>query len=404
MQALQFCGDTRLDNTQVYNSISEVDEEQWDSLVKANQIYLSRSYLRSIERELSHIQFRYVQFYEQDKLVGIAYFQLIPISEQEINFKILSKKLGGFLPSSFQKWLKTRILICGNAFATGENGFVFDEDNHPSDSIKQLNRVIQNIVELEKKKNNPISLSIVKEFWSSPQHYSSDFKLMNYHELSIDVNMVLEFQPSWESFDDYLGSLNSKFRTKYKQVLKKSSELTIIDFDKSLAQDRLDDINDLYNRMVNKASFSFGRLNGNTLLAMKSSLGDAFFFRGYLFDDKLVGFATATHTDGAMDGNFIGIDFELNKRYAVYQRILYDFIEHGISNNLNGIRFGRTAEEIKSGVGALPVDMKFYAKHHNVLKNALLKPFLKQLKPSEFRLRNPFKQQHKSPELDYKTT
>ena len=51
----------------------------------------------------------------------------------------------------------------------------------------------------------------------------------------------------------------------------------------------------------------------------------------------------------------------------------------------------RTAEEIKSSLGAEPVDMKLYAKHKNSVSNKLIKPFLESISPSEFELRKPFK-------------
>ena len=143
--------------------------------------------------------------------------------------------------------------------------------------------------------------------------------------------------------------------------------------------------------MVNKSSFSFGRLNAKTLLELKDRLGESLYFKGYLLDNKLIGFATATTLNQTLDGNFIGIDHQYNKEFSVYQRILYDFIGYAIEKKLTSVRLGRTAEEIKSGVGALPIEMKFYAKHHNSFKNGILRPFLSLLKPSQFNLRRPFK-------------
>jgi hypothetical protein len=95
-----------------------------------------------------------------------------------------------------------------------------------------------------------------------------------------------------------------------------------------------------------------------------------------------------------LDGNFIGLDYDYNYEYAVYQRMLYDFIKHGIERGVKYVKIGRTAEEIKSGVGAEPVEMKFYAKHRNKVTNAILKPFVQKLQPSEFELRKPFKAEH----------
>jgi predicted N-acyltransferase len=223
---------------------------------------------------------------------------------------------------------------------------------------------------------------------------SSKFVNYGYHELNIDVNMIAQIDSNWTSFNDYMNALNSKFRTKTKQVFKKSENLDIIDFNIITIKERLSEIEELYNHMVDRSSFSFGRLNANTLLKFKENLGKAFYFKGYLLNDKLIGFATATRIDKELDGNFIGIHHQYNKDYSVYQRILYDFITCAIDEKLKTVRLGRTAEEIKSGVGAMPNEMKFYAKHQNRFKNSIIKPFLSLLRPSEFNLRRPYKKRN----------
>ena len=57
-------------------------------------------------------------------------------------------------------------------------------------------------------------------------------------------------------------------------MLKKSKQLEIIDFEIDTIQERLSEIDKLYHNMVNKSSFSFGRLNAKTLLELKDKLGD----------------------------------------------------------------------------------------------------------------------------------
>ena len=390
----QFCSKSVITSYRIeyYNSIEKVNLDHWEEVSKNQNIYLGHNYLSALEMGLSDFNFRYFLFYDTDnKIVGISYFQLLNITDQDVNFDALSNKMKGLLPLSFKKWLSSRILICGNAFATGENGFVFLDCVSKSDSIELIDKAIQHIVDQEEIANRSISISLIKEFWPNELSQFKAFKSYKYHEVNIDVNMVLDIKPSWSSFDDYLKALNSKFRTKTKQVLKKSKQLEIIDFEIDTIQERLLEIDKLYHSMLNKSSFSFGRLNAKTLLELKDRLGESLYFKGYLLDNKLIGFATATTLNQTLDGNFIGINHHYNKEFSVYQRILYDFIGYAIEKKMTSIRLGRTAEEIKSGVGALPIEMKFYAKHHNFFKNGILKPFISLLKPSQFNLRRPFK-------------
>jgi hypothetical protein len=71
--------------------------------------------------------------------------------------------------------------------------------------------------------------------------------------------------------------------------------------------------------------------------------------------------------------------------------MLYDFVELAIAKNVTELRLGRTAEEIKSCLGAQPTNMKLYIKLRNTVSNKLIKPIIESISPSEFELRKPFK-------------
>lgn len=394
IDSCHFTEDTSTTDIIFHQTISDVDSSVWDELVKDKNIYLSRDYLSAIERSLPAYDFRYILFYENESPVGVGYCQIIKITANEINADELSNRLGGMLPKSIINNIDLKILICGNAFASGENGFLFNDKIDFQEGVGLVTKAVDEVHLAEKKAGNKIAITLIKEFWPSSFDKIVGLKDTGCSELKIDVNMILTLLDTWDSLEDYLADMNSKFRTKAKHVFKQSEPLEIIHFDVDTIEERLEEINELYNTIVDNASFSFGRLNATTLLELKRSLGDQFYFKGYYLDGKIIGFSTATRFDDVLDGNFIGLDYEYNKDYSVYQRILYDFVEYGIKTGAKFIKIGRTAEEIKSGVGALPVDMVFYAKHRNKITNAILKPFLKNLKPSEFNLRKPFKSKY----------
>ena len=108
----------------------------------------------------------------------------------------------------------------------------------------------------------------------------------------------------------------------------------------------------------------------------------------------MIGFSSSFVDRSYLDANYVGIDYDYNIEHALYSRMLYDFIELSIRKGLSEIRLGRTAEEIKSGVGALPEEMKLYIKHTNSLSNTLLKGMVANVKPNPFELRKPFKAEH----------
>lgn len=376
------------------NSINDVNAE-WDLLIQNRNIYLSRHYLLALEQELTHNEFRYIQFFSSlNELVGVGYCQIIPITSKEINTQALAERMGGMLPKSIINSVDMKILICGNAYATGENGFYFITEIDAIEALNNLQNAMDEVHLREKKAGNKIAVTLIKEFWPETKQKHQIFSKNGCCEVNIDVNMVLSLAHDWHSFEDYLAALNSKFRTKAKQVLKKSSKLQVVDFDDNPTVNLVCQIDILYQTIVDRANFSFGRLNASSLFALKKALKNNFFFRGYYLNEQLIGFSTATIFDDVFDGNFIGLDYDYNQTHAVYQRMLYDFLEKAIDLGLKTVRIGRTAEEIKSGIGAEPVEMKFYAKHRNKVTNALIRPFIQKLRPNEFSLRRPFRALH----------
>ena len=106
----------------------------------------------------------------------------------------------------------------------------------------------------------------------------------------------------------------------------------------------------------------------------------------------MVGFSSSFLFNSILDANYVGINYEFNQEYAIYQRMLYDYVELAIEKRCSELRFGRTAEEIKSSVGAIPVPMKLFVRHKNPIANRILKAIVSTIKPSQYELRKPFKQ------------
>ncbi len=92
-----------------------------------------------------------------------------------------------------------------------------------------------------------------------------------------------------------------------------------------------------------------------------------------------------------LEAHFIGLDYDFNKTDAIYQRMLNDYIRQGLSLGVKEINLGRTASEIKSTLGATPEQLRCYIKHRRTVANMLFKPFVRQIKMTEYKQHTPFK-------------
>ncbi len=288
--------------------------------------------------------------------------------------------------------MRFRVLVLGNSFATGEHGFVFKDDVDHAIQGALLLKAIDIIEAACKEKGNRIAATVIKDFYPHSFGISEHFNEEGYAEFFVDPNMVMTLKAEWKSFDDYLASLTTKYRTKAKAAFKKSADIELKDFDLEDLLAHREELFSLYEKVYDRADFRLGKLNGEVFSRMKENLGDAFTLKGYFLNGKLVGFQSAFKYENWIDTHFVGIDYNLNYQYSIYSRMLYEYIKMGIENGVKQISFGRTASEIKSTVGAYPIDVKCYIRHRTKTSNALLKILFSYIRPSEFSQRMPFKQ------------
>ena len=203
--------------------------------------------------------------------------------------------------------------------------------------------------------------------------------------------MLLNLKEDWRSFDDYLAALKTKFRVKAKKALQLSATLKIEDVTLENIENLLPEMTALYKKVSSKADFNLGDFNLETYISLKERLQDNYILKVYFLNGKVVGFMSGIVNQNSLDAHFVGIDYLLNKEYAIYQRMLYNYVEIAIEKRLKYLNFGRTASEIKSSIGAIPQDLTMYIRHKKSIKNRILKLFLQRIEPTPFHQKFPFK-------------
>lgn len=378
----------------ISDSVKLINRDHWDGLVGNKNIYLSTAYLESLEESLhDNIDFRYILFYDLEYTpVGVAVVQLLQFSNKELNAEDLKNRFGHLISDKIISKIDARVMLCGNAFATGENGFYFCESIPEETSKINLSNAFDRIKRVEKRANKGVSLILLKDFWPESFHQIEVLKDEDFSSFMIDVNMVVKIREEWQTFDDYMHDMVTKFRTKMKSIYKKSADIE----SRALSIEEIakykEDIDSLYHNVLQRADYRFGELTANTFYNLGKNLPDNYVLMGYFLDGKLVGFSSCFKTfDKVIDANFVGLDYALNHDYALYQRILGDLVKFSIESNARELRLGRTAEQIKSCFGAEPVEMKLMVKHRNSITNKLVRPLVSHITPSKYELRRPFK-------------
>ncbi|MCJ8290747.1 MAG: GNAT family N-acetyltransferase [Crocinitomicaceae bacterium] len=379
----------------IVESVKDIPQDDWNKVADNRNIYLSLGYLSALESALNDkMQFRYaISYSDTGEPVLIAVYQLVVFVDKRRQYSGVLCNLSYHIHKKIADVFTINVLVCGNVFCDGENGFLSRviTDDEAMDEVAAITESLKKEPSIKGKS----SITLFKEFWPDSTSYSDRLKNLQYRDFMVDVNMVLNYHESWCTMDDYLASMKTKFRTRAKSVFSKSKVLSIKDFTIEDIEENSERIELLFGNVLEKSDFSFGQLNAQAFVNFKRNLKDDFSFRGAWLNDELVGFSTALFNGTVIEANFVGLDYEFNKEYSVYQCFLYDYVEQGLNRKMKELHLGRTAELVKSQIGALPTNMKLYAKHRKSVSNLLLRPIIQSISPSEFELRIPFKENFK---------
>ena len=377
-----------------FSSIDEISNEIWTQLECENNLYFHRDFLKSIEINHSEINFYYIVLVDNsNKPIALASIQIVDfyLDTVKTNFEDFIRKIKNLLRKLHilpnKKALK--LLISGNTFVSGEHGIFITHSQDKKQVIKNLAKAILHFVN----SNNSINIDafLLKDFVNESLFITDELKNYNYHPFSVEPNMILEINEDWISFEDYLNAIKTKFRVKAKKALQLSKDIIIKEVNDHNIENKLPKMTALYKKVVNNADFNLSHFNLESYKTLKSAFGEKYILKTYELDDKIVGFMSGMINQNSLDAHFVGLDYSLNRQYAIYQRMLYDYIQIAIAKKIKTLNFGRTASEIKSSVGAKPQDLTMYLRHKKGITNKIVKLFLQYIQPSPFRQHFPFK-------------
>jgi hypothetical protein len=213
--------------------------------------------------------------------------------------------------------------------------------------------------------------------------------------------MNLNIPQQWKSLDDYLGAMSSKYRVRNKKVLSVSQSI-----EKKLLSDLptsewIAACARLLGKTLKQKTLAISPNLSEMLFNYSRSLKDDFKVWGYYHNDQLIGFISAITSDKNVFAMHLGINEAYAEEFSLYQRMMIDTIEWCIENKKASLCMGRTSTEIKSTLGATPVDNSFlfYSKSRAI--RSLLRFYANYVyQPKTYTIRKPFKEIIHQPVLE----
>ncbi|MCA0131420.1 hypothetical protein [Winogradskyella alexanderae] len=373
--------------SKIFQSIKDIPNDFWDDLDCTGNIYYTPEFLYAFEKANKAIAFNYIFILKNDHVVAFANTQIVTIGIETITKNIrMSSKLRNLINRFFCN-SHIRVLFCGNVFLSGEYGTFLKVGENKIETFKAIAGGVSKLSKSTKR----LQTIFIKDFEDESLYITEHLESFDYASMEVESNMIINLKPEWDSFETFKEALKSKYRVKANRADSKSKALTSKLFNTEDIIKYKTELQELYQNTIDNADFNAQILNLDTYIYLKESFKDLFIVKGYFLNGKLVGFLSAMTNQSHLDAHFIGIDYSKNKEYAIYPRILNDYVRLGISTKSKQINLGRTASEIKSTLGAIPKNLTCYCKHKRYIPNKILKPFIKNVQIKSFKQHQPFK-------------
>ena len=166
---------------------------------------------------------------------------------------------------------------------------------------------------------------------------------------------------SHSSFAEYLGSMRSHYRYRYRTALKKGHTLQVERLEDNGCFG--DDLYSLYEQVYEKSGFKLERLpisffqQADADLYVMSAAGAP------------VGFVQLKQHAEEMQFLFGGIDYSQSSKYDTYVNMLLFIVQESMARKCKLIDFGQTAEDAKAKLGCKLHGKFMYVHHSNALLN-----------------------------------
>ena len=376
----------------IFDAIKAVPVEDWNSIVPKDRGLIQQPYLTAIENSANkHEQSRYALMYKNGIPVAAAIFRIVMFSGEDYRTDTSENGKLDKLKNTLKDKTKLRVLVCGHTHISGDHGFIYSPAITPKVAYHALAEACEKIK--DSGKGGKIDLQLIKDFYEEEFKASGLLEVFKYRRFQVDPNMILNIRPEWASFDDYLNAMNTKYRKKALSTIKQGATLERKSLTATEIEANFDKIQQLYSNVASKAKVRINHFDASYFVQLKLQIKAKFELIAYYLSDEIVGFNTVLLWGDNCEAHVIGLNYDFNSKYAIYQNMLYDDVKLAMAHKTNKLILGRTAMEMKSNFGAVPYEMCCYVRHSGSIMNSALKPVFSYIKQTEWTQRSPFKEQ-----------
>jgi len=381
--------------------VGYLDLAQWQGVTASASVLLRPEVLQVFEKEApDNVQQRYAMVFRGERSIAGIAAQVVSIrgdrfsrdremARADRTRPMLRRALSPAARAA-QAQIRERLLVAGNLLAWGFHGIAFAPGEDPEAVWPGIAEALYRLRRAERL-TGQTNLVLLKDI--TPKETGLEaLKRFGYRPLETEPNMVLELNPSWRNYEDYLSALDAKYRRNAKATAQKLAgagckleQLT------DLAPDS-QRLHELYLAVQGNSSMRLVTLQPGFLPALAGALGPDFRCTVARRGGEILGFVTSIRDGGTSIAYYLGFDRAAAAEGApLYLRLLHTTISDAIHWGCRRVSLGRTALEPKAAMGAKPEAMAVWLRHRVPAMNWLLQSMLRAVPHEEAPERNPFK-------------
>lgn len=381
----------------IADSITMLDAGAWQQVAQAGGFFMSLPYLKELENVLpSNLSPRYALIFSGDgetrTPVAAVYMQIADISlAQARPEKAAGIGSQGTPMDQLAERARQRILTCGNLLTFGQHGIAFAPGLDRALGWHGVAEVLYRVRQAEKLVGKTHFI-MIKDLHAPHTEHAAHLKNLSYRYIETEPNMVLALHQDWKSYDDYLASLASKYRSNIRSTIFKVMEQA------GCTVEQLSDlssvqahIHSLYKSVQVNAGFRPFELLPTYFPALQKVAGARFRCSVIKRDGIMLGFLISVADGDTSLAYHIGFDRAAAAELPIYLRLLHAGIADAIALGCKQISFGRTALEPKAALGAKPQPFGVLVRHRQPILNKMIKQLLLGIGHDEAPTRSPFK-------------
>lgn len=370
----------------IADRVDFLDPAAWDAVTREAGVFLGRPFLRAFQSAgPTNVRARFALVHRGGRPVAALCAQIV-----RLQVSSLPKPGGKRAALARLADFESSIFVLGNLLSWGPHGVAFAPGVDPRDEWPAVAEAIERIRHADEScRGTPLIL--VKDVPDALAPTLTTLEPFRFRPVETEPDMVLSIPSAWRTYDDYLASLDSKYR-------KGARKLADETLDAGLVLERVTDLaphaarlHELYLEVHGPQKLRLATLTPEFLPTVARELGDAFRCVVLRRDQRIVGFVTCVSSGATATGWFIGYARSESERAPVYLRLLHAVVAEAIDMGARRLSLGRTALEPKARLGARPEPLRIWVRHRIPALNPLLRRLLAVVPHVEAPERNPFK-------------